>query len=152
MVGGILLLVIVIFGISLMFGKGKVENYFKFLIWLIVTPILISIGFNHFLWFWYDLPFWTQISLILVLPFLVSALLRAMFPKAKWLQVLQTTIFQTLIYIVAFPFRLVWRTGRLISQKESQTVRLNPYPPVVGGRPPLQNEGRKANPRGNIFD
>jgi hypothetical protein len=152
MIGAILLLGIVIFGLQILFGKGKVETFYKFLIWLIVAPILISIGFNHFLWLWCGLPFWSQILLILLLPFLASALLRAMFPKAKWLQNMQAAIFQILIYIVAFPFRLLWRTGRFISQRERRTIRLNPYRPVIGGGIPLRSERREANPRENIFE
>lgn len=145
MIGEILLLAIVIFGISLMLGRGRTENYFKFLIWLIVAPVLISTDFNHFLWVWYDLPFWAQIPLILVLPFIASALLRMMFPKAKWLQVLQATVFQTLIYSATFPFRFLWRASQFFFQRERRPQRLNPYRPIVGGRPPLQNERRETN-------
>lgn len=152
MIGGILLLIIVVFGISIMFGKGKPENYYKFLIWLIFAPVLLAIGYNHALWFWLGLPLWMQILSILLVPFFVSAVLHIMFPKAKWLQSLQTAIFQTLIYIATFPFRFLWRAGQFFFQRERPVQRLNPYRPVVGGRPPLQNERREAGQRGNIVD
>jgi len=152
MIGGILLLAITVFGLMVLFGKGKPENYYKFLIWLIFAPILLAIGYNHALWFWLGLPLGMQILSILLVPFLAAAIFRLMFPKAKWLQALQTAVFQTLIYAATFPLRFVWRAGRFIFQRERQTQRLNPYRPVVGGRPPLQNERREAAQRGNIFD
>lgn len=152
MIGGILLLIIAVFGISIMFGKGKLENYYKFLIWLIFAPVLLAIGYNHVLWFWMGLPVWIQIFSILLVPFFAAAILRLMFPKAKWLQALQTTVFQTLIYAVTFPLRFVWRAGQFFFSRERRPQRLNPYRPVVGGRAPLQNERREANQRGNILD
>lgn len=152
MIGGILLLAITIYGISVLFGQGKVENYYKFLIWLITAPLLLAIGYNHALWFWLQLPQWMQILSFLLVPFFVSSLLRLAFPKAKWLQGLQTVVFQTLIYVVTFPLRFIWRAGRFFSQQERRTQRLNPYRPVVGGRPPVRNERRENSPRDNIFD
>lgn len=152
MVGGVLLLGIAIFGLMVLFGKGKPENYYKFLIWLSFAPLLLAIGYSHALWFWFGLSLWMQIFSILLVPFFVSAILRLMFPKAKWLQGLQTAVFQTLIYAITFPFRFLWRAGQFFFQRERHPQRLNPYRPVVGGRPPLQNERREANPRGNIFD
>lgn len=152
MVGGILLLAIVIFSISIIFGFGKVENYYKSLVWLIFAPLLLAIGYNHALWFWFQLPLWMQILSILLVPFLVSAVLRLLFPKAKWLQDLQAVVFQTLIYVVTFPLRFVWRTGQFIFQRERRAQRLNPHRPIIGGRPPLQNERREIGHRRNIFD
>ena len=141
MVGGILLLAVVIFSISVLFGKGKVENYYKFLIWLIFA-----------LWFWLGLPLWIQILSILLVPFLVSALLRIMFPKAKWLQGLQAIIFQTLIYSVTFPFRFLWRAGIFLLQRERRAVQLNPHRPVVGNRPPVISGRDRRENQNNLFD
>ncbi len=152
MIGGILLLGIAVFGLMVLFGKGKPENYYKFLIWLIFAPVLLAIGYNHALWFWLGLPLWIQILSILLIPFFVGAVLSLLFPKARWLQALQTVVFQTLIYAVTFPFRFLWRTGQFFFQRERRTQRLNPYRPVVGGRPPLRNEHREPDQRGNIFD
>ena len=96
MVGGILFLAIVIFGLLVLFGHGKIENYLRFLILLIFAPLLLAIGYNHALWFWYGLPLWLQILSILLVPFLISAILKFAFPKAKWLQDLQTVVFSNL--------------------------------------------------------
>ncbi|HSK70190.1 MAG TPA: hypothetical protein VK892_00740 [Pyrinomonadaceae bacterium] len=153
MIGGILLLGIAIFRLMVLFGKGKPKNYYKFLIWLIFAPLLLAIGYNHALWSWLGLPPWIQILSILLVPFFVSAILKLMFPKARWLQALQTAIFQTLIYAATFPFRFLWRAGQFFFERERRPAqRLNPYRPMVGARPPLQNERREANQRNNIFD
>lgn len=140
MIGGILLLAIVVFGLGILFGKGKVENYYKFLIWLIFAPVLFAIGFNHMVWFWLGLPLWAQILGVLLAPFLVWSLLRLLLPNAKWLQDLQALIFQTVLYAITFPVRLLWRAGRLILERERHRVRLNAYRPVVGSRPPIVRE------------
>lgn len=152
MISGILLLAIAIFGLLILFGRGKPENYYKFLIWLIFAPLLLVIGYNHALLFWIELPWWIQIFSILLMPFFVAASLRILFPKAKWIGSLQTVIFQTLVYTVTFPFRLFWRGGQFFLQRERHPQRLNPNRPVVGGAPPLQNERRKETQRGNIFE
>lgn len=152
MIGAIILLGIAIFGLSVLFGKNKPDQLYQFLIWLIFAPILLAIGYNHALWFWFDLPLWLQILSILLIPFMISVILKLIFPKAKWIQSLQTTIFQTLIYSATFPFRFLWRSAQFLLQRERRPQRLNPIRPVVGARPPLQNENQAGNQRNNIFD
>jgi hypothetical protein len=152
MVGGILLLTIAVFGILIMFGKAKPETFYQFVIFLIFAPVLLTIGVNQILWLWYGLPLWAQVLCILLLPFLLSVLLRRLLPKAKWLQSLQTVVFQALIYFVTFPFRFIWRAGQFFFRREHQTQQLNPYRPVVGGKPPVRNDRRKESPREKIFD
>jgi hypothetical protein len=137
MLGALLLLAIVVFGLLIMFGKAEPDRYYKFLIFLIIGPILLSIGFNHLIWFWLGLPLWAQVIGILLLPFFISAALRTVFPNAKWLQQTQAVLFQTLVYLVTFPLRLIWRAGRMIFERERHAVRLNPHSPVVGGRAPI---------------
>ena len=152
MIGGILLLAIAVFGLMVLFGKAQSEDYYKFLIWLIFAPLLLAIGYNHAVWFWLTLPVWIQVLILLLVPFFVSAILQIMLPKAKWLQALQAAVFQTLIYAVTFPFRFLWRASQFFLQRERPTQRLNPYRPVVGGRPPFQNERREAGQGGIFFD
>ncbi len=151
MLGGFLILAVIVFGFSIMLGV-KVEKFYKLLLWLVFAPLLIDAAYCGFIWTWQSAPLWMQILSVLLLPFFISALLKRIFPKAKWLQALQAVIFHTLIYTVTFPFRFLWRAGKFLLQRERQTIRLNPYHPVVGGRVPLQNERREANPRDNIFD
>ena len=146
LVSGILLIAVLVFGLSIMFGKAEPDRFYKLLISLIIGPILLSIGFNHLVWFWGGLPLWTQVIAILLLPFLISAILRTVFPNAKWLQQTQAVLFQTLVYLITFPLRLLWRGGRLLFERERHGERLNPYNPVAGGRAPVIRE-RKGDRR-----
>lgn len=152
MIGGLLLLSVAVFGIRVLFGKTKPENLFMFAVVLIFAPVLLAVGYNHAVWYWSSQQLWIRILGILLVPFFFSAILRLMFPQAKWIQSFQTTVFQTLIYFITFPFRFLWRAGRFFFERERRTQRLSPYKSVVGIRPPLQNERREANPRANIFD
>jgi hypothetical protein len=42
MLGALLLLAIVVFGLLIMFGRAEPDRYYKFLIFLIIGPILLS--------------------------------------------------------------------------------------------------------------
>jgi len=144
MIGSLLLLSIVVFGLRILFGQGKIENYLNFLMWLIFAPVLLAIGYNHVLWFWFGLSIWIKVLCFLVAPFLVSAVLHVMLPKAKWLQTLEATVFRFSLSLAAFPFRFLWRIGRLVLEAERPAVKLDPHRPAVGNAPPLIFE-RAAN-------
>lgn len=152
MIGGILLLGIAIFGLMVLFGQADAKQYYRFLIFLIIAPVLLAIGFNHVVWFWAGLPLWAQILGLLALPFLLSAVLRQLFPKSKWIGEMQALLFQMLIYIITFPVRLLWRAGRLIFLRERNNVRLNPYRPVVGGQPPIDRTHEQRLGRNDRFE
>ncbi|MBK8464955.1 MAG: hypothetical protein IPL32_03915 [Chloracidobacterium sp.] len=139
MIGGILLLAIVVFGLQILFGHGKPENFVKLLIWLVFAPILISIGYNHLLWLWSGLPFWAQLLSLALIPFILVAILKMAFPKAAWLNGLLSILYDTLVFAVTFPFRFVFRAVGFIFRRERQRTPLERYRPVVGGRPPIQN-------------
>jgi hypothetical protein len=151
MLGTLLILAIIVFGFNLMLG-GKTENLPKILLWLVIAPVLVMFAYCNLIWAWQSAPVWVQILSILLVPFFIAALLRAMFPKAKSLQTLLAVIFQALIYLVAFPVRLLWRTSRFVFQRERQAVRLNPYRPAVGNRPPVINEREGRGNQNNFFE
>ncbi len=136
-IGAILLLGLLVFGLQVLFGRADAGKSYPFLILLIVGPILLSIGLSHSLWLWEGLPLWAQVVTIIALPFLVMAVLRRFLPKSAALDRAQDVAFDMLIYIVTFPIRLVWRSGQLILRRERRAVRLNVNRPAVGGRPPL---------------
>lgn len=138
-IGAILLLGLVVFGLQVLFGRQDAGKIYTFLILLIIGPILLSIGLSHSVWFWEGLPLWAQIIVILILPFLLMAVIRRFLPKSAALDRAQGVAFDTLIYIVTFPVRLLWRSGQHILRRERRPARLNPRRPVVGGRPPIVN-------------
>ncbi|CAN5296033.1 hypothetical protein BH20ACI2_BH20ACI2_02120 [soil metagenome] len=152
MIGAILFLAILVFGMQILFGAGKVENYYKFLVWLIVAPILLAIGCNHALWFWYSLPFWMQVVGVFLIPFLALALLRQIFPKVSWLKSLPALVLELLIYLVSFPFRVLFRATKFTVGRERHRTKLNPYRAVVGSRPPVNREREIESKRSNLFD
>lgn len=149
MIGSILLLVIVVFGLQILFGRGKPENLVKFVVFLIFGPILLAIGFNHLLWFWGGLPLWAEVLCLLLIPFLLAAFLKMAFPRAAWLNFIQAFVFDTVLFIFTFPFRFIYRAFRLFFQRERRRVPLDPYRPAVGRRPPIlyrRNDNRPFDP------
>lgn len=143
MIGGILLIGLVIFGLTVLFGKNKPDKMYQFIIWLIFSPVLIGIAYSHLWYLWSNCPWWLQLIFILTLPLLTPFVLRVMFPNSRWLQELNYHVFQFFIYFVTFPFRLIWRSTQFTLGQERRNQRLNPYRPVVGGRPPLATNNRE---------
>ena len=152
MIGTILLLAIVVFGISILFGKAKIENFFSLLIWLIFAPVLLAIGYNHIIWLWYQLPLWAQVMSLLCLPIVLRVVLDTFLPKAKWLSEITRFVFDLLLSIVVFPIRFAWRAFRLLAEKEQRRPQLAPYHAYVGKRPPLSAEPQKRAQKRDLFD
>jgi len=138
-IGVILLLGFAVFGLQVLFGRQDAAKIYPFLILLIIGPILLSIGLSHSVWFWERLPLWAQIVTVLILPFLLMAVIRRFVPRSAALDRAQGVAFDTIVYIVTFPVRLIWRSAQFILRRERRPARLNPRRPVVGGRPPLVN-------------
>jgi len=149
--GIILFLVIAVFGVAVLFGQAKAENFYKFFVFLIFAPVLAAIGWNHALWFYFGLPLWAQIVCLVLLPFLALAELSVALPKVAWLNTILGHLFDVLAYILAFPFRILFRAARLLA-KERQRRSLDPFRPVVGNRPPLEESRRMTSQRSNLFD
>lgn len=137
--GAILLIGLVVFGLQVLFGRQDAGKIYPFLILLIVGPILLSIGLSHAVWFWDGLPLWGQVVTILALPFLLMAVIRRFLPRSSALDRAIGVAFDTVVYLVTFPVRLLWRSGQHVLRHERRPARLNPRRPVVGGRPPLMN-------------
>lgn len=144
MIGFILLLMIAVFGLLVLFGRGKLENYVKLIVWLIFAPLLVAIGYNHLIWVWSGLPLWGRLLSLTLVPFAFFAILRMAFPNARWLSVFLTTLFDTLVFAITFPIRFVFRAASFIFQRERQRTPLEQYRPVVGGPPPIQNSRREG--------
>jgi hypothetical protein len=135
--GGVLLLAICVFGLLVLFGKADSNRFYKFLIFLIVAPILVSIGISHLAWFWDGSSITTKILLILALPIIVLTLPRMFLPKAWGVDGLLGGLFQAAVSIISFPLRLVWRVAAYVFGHERRSVPLDRYRPAVGTRPPV---------------
>lgn len=151
MAGMILFLVIAIFGVAVLFGQGKAENFYKLFVFLIVGPVLAAVGWNHALWFYYGLPLWAQIVCLTLLPFLILAALPVLLPKGAWFNSILGHLFDSLAFVLAFPFRIFFRAARLLAN-ERRRPSLDPFRPTVGNRPPLEEPRKRTSQKSNLFD
>jgi hypothetical protein len=147
MISSVLLLAVVAAGFGIMFGGFKSERLFQFLIWLLVAPLLLCAVLNPLIELYFGLPHWVQILSFMFLPVAFYIILRLLLPRAKWLGALEAAVFNTLVFALAFPLRLVWRVATFTFERERRRTKLNPYRPVVGSRPPLVNERRVTPPK-----
>ena len=148
MAGTILMIGIAIFGLLIMFGRADVNRFYKLVIFLIAGPILLGIAISHIGWFWAGLPAWGQVAAVFAAPFLFAAVLKALFPGDRMLGRALDILFDSLVYMVTFPMRLIWRSGRHVARRERRPLHLDPRRSVVGGRPPVtsrDSEGRRRN-------
>lgn len=150
MIGGTLLIALVIFGLSWLFGFGKPDRLVKFIIWLIFGPLLLGLFYNEWFSFSSDLPWLARIGLIIGVPFFALFALRMLLPNSRAIRIVIDFIWDLLIFLLTFPFRIVWRSSRQIADRERNRIRWQRIRPTVGGRPPLRNpERRNTNARHN---
>jgi hypothetical protein len=143
----ILVLAVIAFGFCVLVGRGKIGSFYKVVICLLFAPFFLADFYNQVLCFLDGLPIWVWILSILLIPFFVSAALRILFPKAVWLQKLQTILFEGLIYAATFPFRFLFRAARFVFQKERRRAKLNPHRAAVGNKPPIINHSERQHNR-----
>lgn len=144
MIGGILLLALGVFGLSWLFGFGKPERFVKFIVWLLVGPVLLGLLYSEWLSFYFDLPIIAKAVLLIAIPFLLLFALRLFFPNSPQIRSICDFLWNLLVFLLTFPIRLFWRSGRRISDGERNRIRLQRYRPTVGGRPPLRNDRERA--------
>lgn len=149
MIGGTLLLALVVFGLSWLFGFGKPARLVKFIIWLTFGPLLLGLFYNEWLSFHSGLPLLGQIALVIAIPFFLLFALRVLLPGVRGVSITIDILWSLLIFLLTFPARLVWRSGRHITDRERNRIRLQRNRPIVGGRPPLRNELRRRVNQGH---
>lgn len=137
MIGGILLIALTIVGLSWLFGYGRPDRFIKFIIWMIFGPLLLGLLYNEWLQFYSSLSPAVQVgSLLLVIP-LVLFLARLLLPATPFTRAINEFIWDGVVFVITFPFRLVWRCCKQFASRERNRIRLQRYRPAVGGRPPL---------------
>lgn len=144
MIGGILLIALVIFGLSWLFGFGKPERLIKFIVWLVFGPLLLGLFYSEWYAYYSELSWFGQVAIIVAIPFLLLLALRSLFPQSKLVAATTGVIWDILVFSLTFPFRLVWRSGRQIANKEGNRIKLARYRPAIGGRPPLMASKRPS--------
>ena len=118
MIGGILLIALVVFGLSWLFGFGKPERFVKFIVWLLFGPVLLGLLYSEWLGFYFDLPLIAKAILLIAIPFLLLFALRLFFPNSPQIRSITDFIWSLLVFLLTFPVRLFWRSGRQISDRE----------------------------------
>lgn len=143
MLGGIILLLLVFGGLGIMFGYTEPKRIVQYLIWLIVGPVLIGIALNEWFGFYSSLSWVAKLLFIVALPFILLLILRTILPKSALVRSITDVLWNALVFAFTFPFRLLFRSGRLISQRERTRIRLAANQTVVGRRPPLAPPRRR---------
>lgn len=149
MITGILLLALVIFGLSWLFGFGRPDRLVKFIIWLLLGPLLLGLFYNEWLNFYLELPLIGQVIIIVAVPFFLLFALRVLFPASSGVSATTNVLWDLVVFIFTFPARLVWRSGRHITDKERNRIRLQRNRPEVGRQPPLAQNHRNRIYRGD---
>lgn len=145
MITGILLLSLMIFALSWLFGLGKPERLLKLIVWLIFGPLLLALLYNEWLSFFSGLPLAGQIALVIAVPFFLLFALTVMFPGSRGVSITVDVLWNFLIFLLTFPARLLWRSGRQIADRERNRIRLQRNLPIVGGRPPLVTQRQRVD-------
>jgi hypothetical protein len=147
MIGGTLLIALVVFGLSWLFGFGRPERLVKFIVWLIFGPLLLSLLYNEWAVFASNLPWPARVALLVAVPFIVLFALRTLLPNSSAIRTIIDFIWDLLTFALTFPLRVFWRSTRQIADRERNRIRLQRIRPTVGGRPPLRNleRGRRPN-------
>ncbi len=145
MISGILLLSLVVFGLSWLFGLGRPDRLVKFIICLIFGPLLIGLFYNEWLNFYSELPLIGQIMIVVGVPFFLLFALRVLFPSSHGVSAATGVLWSLVVFVLSFPARLLWRSGVQIADRERNRVRLQRHRPAVGGRPPLVHYRNRAD-------
>lgn len=88
----ILLLVVLVYGLLVMFGLAKASNFFRIILILLFGPLLLLVAVTQLATVLGTLPAAPKIVLILVSPLILMVLLYYLFPKASWSKQLQNAI------------------------------------------------------------
>jgi hypothetical protein len=117
--------------------------------WLIVAPLIFCVVFGNLESLYVSLSPAEQMLALALLPIVMGFLLRFMFPKSVLVRTVSSLIFDLLVFVVTFPLRFLWRSIRLIAQRERQETHLAHTPVVVGQRPQLRQPHREVGLTGD---
>lgn len=101
----ILLLVVLVYGLLVMFGLAKASNFFRIILILLFGPLLLLVAVTQLATVLGTLPAAPKIVLILVSPLILMVLLYYLFPKASWSKQLQNAIYNGYKAVLITPFR-----------------------------------------------
>lgn len=113
MISLILVIGLLIFGIKVIAGEASItEKALKFLALMIFGPVLVMVAANHLEWMFIQLPWPSQVLIVLALPVILLVLISAWFPKSKLVKSLRSG----LATCIKYPFQLLGQGIRSLIQ------------------------------------
>jgi hypothetical protein len=128
----ILVLLVALVGLSFIFGGFKSERLTRLLMWLALAPLAVCLVQGFIYGAYAHLSPTARLLLLILSPFVLLVLLRSLFPSSR---VFTDALLNTLVYLLTLPVRILWRSLRLIMERERHRIDLSRTPVVVGRRP-----------------
>lgn len=139
----ILVFIAALVGLSFIFGGFRAERLTRLLIWLALAPVVICL-FNSVIAKTYSqLSSNQRVTMLALLPFAILLFMRAMFPGSRFVKHIVDALIAACAFLMTLPFRILWRSVRLVAERERHSVRLSPTPVVVGHRPQTERANSK---------
>ena len=132
--GSILILIVALVGLSFIFGGFKAERLTRLLIWLVLAPVVICFFSGVIANAYSQLSPYQQIVVLALLPFAILIIIRSLFSGSRFVKQIVDALIATFAFLLTLPFRILWRSVRLVAERERHPVQLSPTPVVVGRR------------------
>jgi Ca2+/Na+ antiporter len=137
--GSILILIAALVGLSFIFGGFQAERLTRLLIWLVLAPVVICFFNGVIVSAYSQLSPYQQIAMLVLLPFAILLFIRTSFPGSRFVKQIIDALIVAFAFVLTLPFRIIWRSIRLVVERERHPVRLSPTPVVVGHRPQMES-------------
>lgn len=132
----VLAMISLIAGLAIVFGHRVSQSLIKVCLLLLLLPIILSFALEPMLEFYKELPFPIDVVCWIITPIGLLLLLRALLPNSVWLRELSRLLLELSVFVAVFPFRFLWRSFRLVIDREYHSMNLARHHPVVGHQPP----------------
>ncbi|MFN2512716.1 MAG: hypothetical protein ABR568_15005 [Pyrinomonadaceae bacterium] len=142
---GILVLLVALVGLNFIFGEFKTERLTRLLIWLVLAPLAVCLAQGFIYGAYSQLTPTARLLLLILLPFVLLSLLRSAFPSSR---AVTDAVLNALVYLLTLPVRILWRSLRLVMERERHRIDLSRTPVVVGRRP---QQNRATDPQSGFM-
>jgi len=132
----LLAMISLIAGLAIVFGHKVSKSLMKVCLFVLLLPVIINFAFAPVIAAYDALPLIIQVICWIISPFILLLLLRALLPNSAWLRVLSRVLLELAVFVTTFPFRFLWRSFRLVTDREHHSMNLARHFPAVGQRPP----------------
>lgn len=144
--GIVLVFILVLGGLGLMFDLAEPKHIVRYLLWLLIAPFAIRLIFCQLTGLLKEPSADQQLVVFALLFFAALLIISMLFPKSKWIRRAISVVIDLTAFLFTLPFRIIWRSVRLIAERERHPVRLSPTPVVVGRRPQMEPPESHGSP------